>query len=82
MSKMVERVGIAICEAEIGGKLPGTLDDTGERSAAHWRKLARAAIKAMQQPTIQMEAAFFISGATRKNFFSQWMAAIREALRK
>ncbi len=35
--EMVERVARAICETEIGGELPGSLDDTGEKSAAHWR---------------------------------------------
>ena len=55
MSMMVDHVARAICEAEIGGKLRGTLDETG--SPNHWRSLARAAIEAMRMPEAAQLAA-------------------------
>ena len=48
MDNLQDYVAKAICEAEIGGRLPGSLADTGERSLGHWRKLANAAIAALR----------------------------------
>jgi hypothetical protein len=42
---LTDRVALAIREAEIGGPLSTSLEET--ESAAHWRLLALAAIKAM-----------------------------------
>lgn len=54
MNSMIDRVATAICEAEIGGKLPNSLEALEFNTIEHWRSLARAAIKAMREPTSPM----------------------------
>jgi hypothetical protein len=75
---MVERVARAICEEEIGGKLPGALDNTG--SAKHWRNLACVAIASLREPSEEMcEAGNEYDCAPLAK--EVWQAMIDEALR-
>ena len=84
MSEMVERVAKALYIAEIGpaiGPFDWDIDEAGEVAARNYRKMARAAIEAMREPTEAMVRAGGDVTESDAIAIATWHAMIDEAIR-